>query len=49
MGIKERRERERQELRVKILNAARELFAKRGFEAVTMREVIDSIVRNVDR
>lgn len=39
MGIQERRERERQELRVKILNAARELFAKRGYEAVTMREI----------
>jgi len=43
MGIKERRERERQELRVKILNAARELFAKRGYEAVTMREIARSI------
>lgn len=39
MGIQERRERERQELRVKILNTARELFAKRGYEAVTMREI----------
>jgi len=39
MGIQERRERERQELRVKILDAARELFAKRGYEAVTMREI----------
>jgi len=39
MGIQERRERERLELRVRILNAARELFAKRGYEAVTMREI----------
>src|SRR5688572_3507762 len=43
MGIKERRERERQELRLKILNAARELFAKRGYEAVTMREIARAI------
>lgn len=39
MGIAERRERERQALRVRILDAARELFAKRGYEAVTMREI----------
>jgi AcrR family transcriptional regulator len=39
MGIVERRERERNELRQRILDAARELFAKRGYEAVTMREI----------
>jgi AcrR family transcriptional regulator len=39
MGIPERRERERQELRQRILDAARELFAERGYEAVTMREI----------
>jgi AcrR family transcriptional regulator len=39
MGIAERRERERQELRDKILDAARGLFAARGYEAVTMREI----------
>lgn len=39
MGIPERRERERQALRQRILDAARELFAKRGYEAVTMREI----------
>jgi AcrR family transcriptional regulator len=39
MGIVERRERERNELRKRILDAARELFAKRGYEAVTMREI----------
>jgi len=39
MGITERRERERNELRRQILDAARELFAKRGYEAVTMREI----------
>jgi AcrR family transcriptional regulator len=39
MGIPERRERERLELRLRILDAARELFATRGYEAVTMREI----------
>jgi AcrR family transcriptional regulator len=39
MGIPERRERERQLLRQRILDAARELFVKRGYEAVTMREI----------
>jgi AcrR family transcriptional regulator len=43
MGIAERRERERHELRQKILNAARELFAARGYEAVTMREIAGRI------
>lgn len=43
MGIPERRERERQELRQKILDAARELLVKRGFEAVTMREIAKRI------
>src|SRR5690349_6796199 len=39
MGIRERRDRERQLLRRRILDAARELFATRGYEAVTMREI----------
>jgi AcrR family transcriptional regulator len=43
MGIPERRERERKELRQKILNAARELLVKRGYEAVTMREIAKRI------
>jgi AcrR family transcriptional regulator len=43
MGIPERRERERQELRQRILDAARELFAVRGYEAVTMREIARGI------
>jgi AcrR family transcriptional regulator len=43
MGIPERRERERQELRQRILDAARELFAERGYEAVTMREIAKRI------
>jgi AcrR family transcriptional regulator len=39
MGTNERRERERQAMREQILNAARELFAERGYDAVTMREI----------
>src|SRR5580765_6562626 len=43
MGTKERREREREELRTKILDAARELFAKEGYEAVSMRRIAEAI------
>ena len=43
MGTIERRERERQELRTKILDAARELFVELGYEAVTMRKVAERI------
>lgn len=43
MGTKERREREKQEIRGKILDAARELFATSGYEAVTMRMVAEKI------
>ncbi len=40
---KTRRERERQEIRGKILDAARELFAEQGYEAVTMRKIAEKI------
>jgi AcrR family transcriptional regulator len=43
MGITERRERERHEARTKILDAARELFAREGYDAVTMRRIADAI------
>lgn len=43
MGTKERREREREELRTKILDAAREMFASEGYEAVTMRKIAQRI------
>lgn len=36
MGVVERREREKQELRQQILDTARELFAAEGYQAVTM-------------
>lgn len=43
MGTRERREREREEIRSKILDAARELFVSEGYEAVTMRRIADRI------
>ena len=43
MGITERRERERQEVRRKILDAARESFAREGYERVTMRGIAEAI------
>jgi AcrR family transcriptional regulator len=43
MGITERREREREEVRGRILDVARELFARDGYEAVTMRKIAEAI------
>lgn len=43
MGVKERREREKLEIRDKILDAARELFITEGYEGVSMRKVADAI------
>jgi len=43
MGITERREREREAVRRKILDAARELFATEGYDKVTMRAIADAI------
>ncbi|HEY1434684.1 MAG TPA: helix-turn-helix domain-containing protein, partial [Thermoanaerobaculia bacterium] len=43
MGTIERRERERQELRDRILDAARELFVEQGYDAVTMRKIAERI------
>jgi AcrR family transcriptional regulator len=43
MGITERREREREEVRRKILEAARELFTTEGYERVTMRRIAEAI------
>ena len=39
MGSKERRERERDEVRTRILDAARDLFATHGYEGVSMRKI----------
>jgi AcrR family transcriptional regulator len=43
MGVKERREREKEELRQKILDAAIELIARDGHEALTIRKLASRI------
>lgn len=43
MGIKERRERDQENLRQKILDAASEMFANDGYESVSMRKIADKI------
>ena len=43
MASQDRREREKAELRAKILDAARDLFATRGYDAVSMRKIADAI------
>jgi AcrR family transcriptional regulator len=43
MGVKERREREKSETRERILDAARELFLRDGYDGVTMRKVAEKI------
>jgi AcrR family transcriptional regulator len=43
MGTVERRAREREAVRGRILEAAREVFVREGFEAVTMRKIADRI------
>ena len=43
MGTKERREREKDQVRAAILDAARELFVSLGYEGVSMRAIADKI------
>jgi AcrR family transcriptional regulator len=43
LGTKERRDRERQKLRQRILDAARDMFASEGYDAVTMRRIAQRI------
>ena len=43
MGVKERRAREKEQLRRRILSAARELFVAEGYESVSMRKIADMI------
>lgn len=43
MGPASRRERERLALRAKIMDAARRLFAEKGYEAVTIRSIAEAI------
>lgn len=43
MGVKERRVRERESLRQEILDAARDLFVREGYQHVSMRRVAEKI------
>lgn len=43
MGIRERKEKQQEDLRKKILDAASELFANDGYESVSMRKIADKI------
>lgn len=43
MGLKQRRERQKEMLRQDILDAARELFVKEGYENVSMRRIAEKI------
>jgi AcrR family transcriptional regulator len=43
MGVQERREREKKELRQEILDAARDLFVREGFDNVSMRKIAEKI------
>jgi len=43
MGIAERKAREKEELKQQILDAARELFVREGYESVSMRKIADKI------
>ena len=43
MAVPDRRAREREELRQKILDTARELFIAHGYEGVTLRKIAHAI------
>ena len=43
MGIRERRDRQKTILRAEIVEAARELFVKHGYESVSMRRIAEKI------
>jgi AcrR family transcriptional regulator len=43
MGVKERQQREKENLRQIILDAAREMFAEEGYTSVSMRKIADKI------
>jgi AcrR family transcriptional regulator len=43
MGVRERREREKAELRQTIMDAARRIFVEEGYENVSMRRIADAI------
>ena len=43
MGIRERRERAKQDMKQNILGAAREIAAQEGWQAVTIRKVAELV------
>ena len=43
MGIVERKEREKEDMRRLILNAARKLFLEQGYEKTSIRNIADAI------
>lgn len=43
MGVVERKAREKQEVKDQILDAARKLFVREGYESVSMRKIADQI------
>lgn len=43
MGVKERRERQREALREEIMEAARKMFVKEGYNSVSMRKIAEKI------
>ncbi len=43
MGSKERRQRQRDDVKAKIINAARDLFVTEGVESVSMRKIADVV------
>lgn len=43
MGVSERRQREKEDLRRRILDAAREIIVAEGFDALTIRRVADAV------
>ena len=43
MGIKERKEKHREDLRMKILDAAKVLFLRDGYDATSIRKIAEKI------
>ncbi len=43
MGVQERKERDKDEMRLRILNAAQKLFLEKGFEKTSIRNIADKI------
>ena len=43
MGVRERRARERENLRQEILDAAREMFVREGYESVSIRKIAEKV------